>query len=237
MQVWTRQQRPLWTKCNAPSVLSNLCPTLRFNGGLMYTFARQTKKRVLQAIPRHRFRWGIRFAEARQKLAFSNRVFDHPFYGCWCRDHCAHSGGLHSYLEHYTRAIDFVRPKKVLEWGPGQNTTIAISAGASVVSIEPDERWLLPGQERHAQLVIAVDDPTYIKPEGHWDSDFYFVDSRRRSECIRSVHRNAEKTDHVLCLHDAQRRRYHAALRVYRYVRYLDVGTAVASDSDRILTL
>ncbi len=137
------------------------------------------------------------------------------------------SHGYQHYRAVYGKVLDVVKPNVVYEWGPGENTQMALEAGATVMSVEQDKQYLIPTHPRLLQLHMPVDHPEYPRPL--WPAALYFVDSRRRAECIReTLHMECSRYDPVLVLHDAQRRRYWGALAGYDYVLIPDGCTAIA---------
>ena len=166
-----------------------------------------------------------------------DRVFDNPYPTCNCRHTCKHAGGLHSYVSAYKRVLSVVRPAKVFEWGPGRNSEIAVAAGAFVVAVEHDPKYVPDLSPKVFTVnLVELHSDAYVDIEDHQDADMFFVDGRRRAACIRAVF---EKANHqaFLCLHDAQRERYHEALRLFPYVRFLNVGFCVASYQASVLEL
>jgi hypothetical protein len=158
------------------------------------------------------------------------------FPACACPEdsHCECSA-LHSYRDCYRQLLTITRPRKVLEWGPGLNTRLALQAGAEVVSREFDPKWVPDCQHpRHAVELVDWEGSRWPDPGSDRDADLFFIDSRRRSDCLDAV-RVAAPPDSLVCLHDAQRRRYHAALARFGHVYFAAPGFAIASRSLRLL--
>lgn len=150
---------------------------------------------------------------------------DCPIFNCDC------SGGVRSYVPDYAKLLNLVRPRRVFEWGPGINTTMAMRMGAEVFAIEPLLKWLRPlplDNPKLAVLVTPTTSPFYLRLHGRENSDIFFVDSRRRAECLDLIREQADP-DALICLHDAQRTRYNAALRRFANVTFLNRSFAVAS--------
>ncbi|MEH2130885.1 MAG: hypothetical protein V7K86_09555 [Nostoc sp.] len=144
---------------------------------------------------------------------------------------CTCSGGIHSYIPYYRKILDFLQPQKIFEWGPGQNTILGLKTPSvkSIVAIEQDPQWIPKIEDtRFEVLVIPEHDPQYVHLHGHEDADIFFIDSRRRAECLDLVRMQA-LPQAVVCLHDAQRYRYHQALAKYNTVKFLDLGFAIAT--------
>jgi hypothetical protein len=157
-----------------------------------------------------------------------------PACGCPEESHCECSA-LHSYRDCYRRLLTIARPRKVLEWGPGLNTRLALEAGAEVISREFDPKWVpdCPHPKHTAELVDWQS--SRWTDLGHdRDAELFFIDSRRRSDCLEAVLAQAP-AESLVCLHDAQRRRYHAALAWFEHVLFAMPGFAIASRSRLLL--
>lgn len=160
-------------------------------------------------------------------------MYINPYDPCDCENlHCG-CCSIYSFSEHYTRILRLYRPSRVFEWGSGLSTKMAIHEGAEIVTIEPSVQWAarLPLQHpKLAVLLTSVGSAAYLRLAGYEESDLFFVDGRRRAECLDVVWRQA-KPKAVVCLHDAQRQRYSASLKQFENVVYLERGFAVASRS------
>ena len=158
------------------------------------------------------------------------------FPACDCPEdsHCECSA-LHSYKDCYRQLLTIARPRKVLEWGPGLNTRLALQAGAEVVSREFDPKWV-PDCHHPKHTVELVDwkRSAWTDLEHDRDAELFFIDSRRRSDCLEAVLTRASP-DSLACLHDAQRRRYHPTLARFQHVLFAMRGFAIASRSQRLL--
>lgn len=161
----------------------------------------------------------------------SEATWDSQFDPCACPDKCACGGVTTSTMAPYMRVLRNYRPRTVYEWGPGYSTMLAVGSGAVVQSVEHDQHFadMLP-QSRgfHVCRVVPLDSDEYIAAQ---PAELYFVDGRRRAECIIKALECAKQQpsrEAVLCLHDAQRDRYHEALRQWTHVRFLLRGFAVA---------
>ena len=132
---------------------------------------------------------------------------------------------MRGYMAPYARVLSIVQPDVVQEWGPGPNTSMALALGSTVHSFEHDPAYSLSSIGRLHCHCVGVDTPEYTQAI---PADLYFVDGRRRADCIRSVRDKADGAA-VLCLHDAQRIRYHEALARFDNVIFLTKGFAVAS--------
>ena len=140
---------------------------------------------------------------------------------------------LHSFERAYRVLLETVNPEKVVEWGPGLSTQLALAANANVSSFEFSEQWLPQFADPKLQInLVPVESSRWLKIDG--DADVYFIDSRRRADCLDAVFHSAKPTA-VVCLHDAQRRRYHAALSQFPFVWFPEPGFAIASRSSKKL--
>jgi hypothetical protein len=134
---------------------------------------------------------------------------------------------LHSYHADYERLLRRLRPGKVVEWGPGLNTELALAVGAETFSIEHQLAYL-PKHPRPGQSVLfaPIDSSRYfLFPD---DADLYFIDGRNRARCLEAVHERCRRKA-VVCLHDAQRQAYREALMRFRHVLEPSWGFAVAT--------
>ncbi len=153
---------------------------------------------------------------------------DCPIFNCGC------ARGVRSYAPDYAKLLGIFRPQQVFEWGPGTNTQMALAAGAEVFAIEPVLRWVSPlplDNPKLAVLITPTTSPLYMSLHGREGSDLFFVDSRRRAECLDLIRAQA-KPEALVCLHDAQRTRYNAALRRFKNVIFLQRSFAIASQSE-----
>jgi hypothetical protein len=175
---------------------------------------------------------GRQYAASATRRDVAGNVY--PRCGCPIESTCGCTP-LGSYEQAYRLVLQAVRPRKVFEWGPGLNTRLALAAGAAVTSYEFSERWLPTFTDPRLRVVrVAVDGHAWVDLGEDADADVFFIDSRRRSDCLDAVF-GAAKPTAVVCLHDAQRRRYHEALARFPFVWFMDSGFALASRSaDRL---
>jgi hypothetical protein len=160
---------------------------------------------------------------------------DVPDFLCDCPvPNCGCAGGMQTYAPFYAALVRLFRPETVFEWGPGLNTAMALDAGARVTAIESSRDWIPKGTHgKFACIWVPENDPRYISTWGESKADLFFVDGRKRADCIRTVYDEC-KEGAILCLHDAQRKRYFWALNRFDYVHFLDRGFAVASKSNEL---
>lgn len=157
---------------------------------------------------------------------------------CTCSNNCSHGGGTPSYTEVYQNIFEVLQPQKVLEWGPGPNTQMALAAGAEVFSIVFDRKYdcqQIDTPKWRWKLVGVKDDAFVQFPNGETDWDLYFVDSRRRQECISLALQG--KADAVVCLPNMQPFRRQEYLKQFKYLFLHHTGFCVASNDNKILKL
>jgi hypothetical protein len=136
----------------------------------------------------------------------------------------------------YQAVLEAITPKLVYEWGPGRNSDMALRHGAKVFAVEQNIKFVPPNIRRNLRVCLCnVSSDEYPKPL-LLDADIYFVDSRRRAECITAVFESCVESA-VVALHDAQRERYHDALRLFPHVKFLRHGFCIASRDERILEI
>jgi len=162
-----------------------------------------------------------------------------PVQPCRCESKqclCAGLGGR-LFRKHYAIILKLMRPKRVFEWGPGLSTEMALDAKAEVFTVS--DRWdYVPRQHRIGKGFTAYvhkpDTPEYVSMHDQVNIDIYFIDGRRRAECLKLAHQwSTDKS--IVLLHDAQRIRYHKALELFPHVHFIDRSFAAASKSeDRI---
>ena len=166
------------------------------------------------------------------KLGLSREAY--PACGC-PEDRNCDCSPLHSYRDCYRQLLSVARPTKVCEWGPGLNTQLALDAGAIVVSREFDPHWI--PNVSHPNLTVDCMDwrsQRWTDLGSDSDAEIFFIDSRRRSDCLAAVLEQAAP-ESLVCLHDAQRRRYHPALARFGHVFFAMPGFAIASRSRELL--
>lgn len=163
----------------------------------------------------------------------SKHLFPGKYLPCE-HDGCCPCASIHSYKDHYRKIFSTLNISSVFEWGPGLNTEIAIENGSRVFSKEHDGKWIPKNISSNlwSYGLYDVRTPDYIEVVGdEWD--LYFVDGRRRSECLESVFKSC-KDSALVCLHDAQRPRYHDALSLFKKVFFVDPGFAIATNSEEL---
>lgn len=158
--------------------------------------------------------------------------WNHPFSSCNCRNpYCSCGGdmkGAEPYLEKFVRLGGF---KRIFEWGPGLTTRIFLRSCLVVEAVESEARWIPDLGKDSSRFICHLTPVRDRRYPMLWatvsDYDFYFVDGRRRSECMNSVLCNVQSP--VLGIHDAQRERYHEAMKEWPYVTFITRGLAILS--------
>lgn len=144
--------------------------------------------------------------------------------------------GGHDYRDAYAHVLDVLKPARIFEWGPGLQTRMALQRKTTkeIFAIEQEKKWLPEkGDRRLSCLWVGIWNPHYVHLHGRAYFDLFFIDSRRREDCLDLVRTStATNPNAVVCLHDAQRPQYHAHLYKFNRVRLLNEGFAVASQSD-----
>jgi predicted O-methyltransferase YrrM len=135
------------------------------------------------------------------------------------------------YSKYYEKILSEFKPKLIVEWGPGigidndykvGQTTLALElTDAQITTIEQDVRWLPKSTDRLNCLHIPVNSTIYTEVVQYKDYDFFFIDSRRRRECIQKVF-NIMKNDALVFVHDAQRPEYRPAINLFPYITYFN---------------
>lgn len=176
----------------------------------------------------------VRHAVDWLKRTLFNGTWDGDLQPCDHGGNCKCSGGRWSFAEPFQRVLDLTKPRWCQHYGPGLDPLMSLANGAElVICHEGKPEYAV---ENAGVEMRILDESTEEYVRGMTGFDLYFVDGRRRAECLRSIRRVC-RFDSVVCLHDASRRRYHEALSAWRYVRFLHKGFAVASDHPRILRL
>jgi hypothetical protein len=147
---------------------------------------------------------------------------------CNCIEKCACGDYTRGYIDLYLLLLAAVKPKIVQEWGPGTNTRAALATGAVVYSVEHDEAYRHPDMPKLIMSIVPLESMQYVTPI---TADLYFVDGRRRAECLMMI-AGAASPRAVVCLHDAQRARYHDALSLFPFVEFVTNGIAIAGKLD-----
>lgn len=128
--------------------------------------------------------------------------------------------GDHSYAEVLCRWCLELRPRRILEWGPGESTALmhALLPDAEILTIEHQPAFAARARKRHGAYAQvehvplkdygANDYPVWpLLDAGCAPFDLAFVDGRRRVEClVAATHCVSEGG--AIVLHDADRPHY-----------------------------
>jgi predicted O-methyltransferase YrrM len=146
---------------------------------------------------------------------------------------------IDSYKDALYEVLDYLKPKNIIEWGPGISTGI-MALYPSVVRIDTIEH----DREFSEKAKIAKQDNVNVmyepNPEmyplrtgnGLGRYDLAFVDGRDRETCLIAV-KPVLKEKSVVILHDAERGRYRNSIDKYTYKIWQDNGnTVVLTDNE-----
>lgn len=130
----------------------------------------------------------------------------------------------HSFKQLLRRYLKENKPKKILEWGPGESTNIIINIcpNSNIISIEHNEKWYNIAKEEFKEynnikiIYKEINKNTKYATKGYDNSpyDFIFIDGRRRVECAIIALQTIKK-DGVIMLHDSNRTNYTKPLNPY----------------------
>ncbi len=177
-----------------------------------------------------------------KRRPFEPESWKNSFGSCSCGGRCS-CASMHNYVGAYQRVVQAVKPDWVVEWGPGLQTKIALRQGAQVIATEHDPEWIKREGDQLFQLRLPESSSHYItwgpKLAALTESgaDLFFVDGRKRISCVKHIAKNYSDSGEVVFLHDAQRERYHKALKMFDYVHFVAYGCAVASNDPAIMNI
>jgi len=140
-------------------------------------------------------------------------------------------GGWHSFSRLLGWACDLLRPKRIVEWGPGFSTEVMAKAcpAAIIHSFEHDPVWCDRARERlrgyenvhlHYRRISLVpgESTGYVtaalREGGPASFDLAFVDGRMRCDCLTFAWLLLKPTGFAV-LHDAERPAYRPAIDLY----------------------
>ena len=118
--------------------------------------------------------------------------------------------------------LRIIKPRKILEWGPGPSTKTMREEcpNAKIITCEHDYKWFNKWLKEFDNINITllylegpIEDRkdllwnVYTNPPVEGKFDLIFVDGRERVRCMRAS-LNLLSKNGVLLLHDANRRRY-----------------------------
>jgi len=130
-----------------------------------------------------------------------------------------------------------IKPKSILEWGPGDSTIMMAKwcPEADIITVEHQEEWYLfwkkefitkkindkicmfltegPEDNREDSRWVLYADPL---PEGY-EFDLIFVDGRERVRCLKYA-KKVLAPGGVVILHDAQRGEYQEGIKMFKVI-------------------
>lgn len=145
--------------------------------------------------------------------------------------------GEHSFVPLLDKWLNSLKPRNVLEWGPGLSTALIKAAcpDVKIVSIESQEKFYERATKEHgayAHVVLAN-----IRQYGPSDYscwpiihmpgtkfDLVFVDGRQRVSCLITAMKVLSR-EGVVILHDATRQQYQHGLALFDVLE--SVGSTV----------
>ena len=136
--------------------------------------------------------------------------------------------GFFSFIELLVKYLELLKPKRILEWGPGQSTKIMLHMcpDAQITCCEDSQKWFecYHGQFGHRVRFIYVDAPDRDRTDARWDAytnpavkgkfDLIFIDGRERAKCLHTAFKRLRPNGIVL-LHDADRKHYQEGIRLF----------------------
>ena len=136
--------------------------------------------------------------------------------------------------------MDHIKPRNILEYGPGISTKIMDSYGfvESIDSVEHDEAWYEKYRNNFTPRVFMILEqdlekyPTVISHIGRY-YDLIFIDGRERERCLDYAPKIL-KPNGIILLHDSERPAYKSYIDKYSYVFFTDNGHTVVLTNDKI---
>jgi len=136
-----------------------------------------------------------------------------------------------NYIELLIKYLRLVKPKRILEWGPGQSTKIMLQEcpNAQIICCENKKGWFEKYQRELGDKVrfIYVDAPDNNRQDNRWTAytdpavkgkfDLIFVDGRERVRCLQTAFKRL-KPNGIVLLHDANRTYYEEGIRLFDQV-------------------
>ena len=134
---------------------------------------------------------------------------------------------MHSFVECLRSVCRDIKPRRIIEWGPGKSTAVLreeCGEDAIIISVEHNPKYAKMAREtNHANHVFEFDAACYksryaVWPLASFDKeqrfDLAFVDGRRRVECAL-VAWMILREGGALVMHDAHRWHYSLVMRHY----------------------
>ena len=141
------------------------------------------------------------------------------------------SAEFSSYAPLLSKFISLIKPKRILEWGPGGSTAIMFNMcpGAEIITYEHRIEWFIPAVKKLARPNVYLRYATkedYYDPGVHGKFDLIFIDGWWRNECLLYALK-VISDDGVVILHDCDRPRYESAWKPNYNVLARSNGTLV----------
>ncbi|WP_078381386.1 O-methyltransferase [Sutcliffiella halmapala] len=136
---------------------------------------------------------------------------------------------MHDFENTLRKWLREIKPKKILEYGPGYSTKIMLQEcpDAQITSIEHHIKWYEKAKKQFGKKINLVFEKTsgYKSHYACWplmqnkvpEYDLIFIDGRRRVECL-AVGLEVLNTNGVIILHDAERKEYQHGIALYDVV-------------------
>lgn len=139
--------------------------------------------------------------------------------------------GFFSFIELLKKYLSLIKPKRILEWGPGQSTKIMLydCPGVEITCCEDKKKWFEKYYPEFGNKVdfIYVDAPERDRKDSSWDAytnpavkgkfDLIFVDGRERVKCLKTAFKRVN-FDGVVLVHDSNRARYQPGIRLFNLI-------------------
>lgn len=136
-----------------------------------------------------------------------------------------------SYTDLLEKYLKIVKPKRILEWGPGYSTRIMMRKcpKAEIISYENERRWFqkyrneFSNKIKHILIEAPEDDrqhttwKQYTNPSVKEKFDLIFVDGRERVRCMKTANKLLNENG-VLILHDSDREYYKEGIELFDIV-------------------
>ena len=133
-----------------------------------------------------------------------------------------------SYYPLMVKWLDIIKPKRILEWGPGLSTQVMRERcpKANIISIEHQKKYYDIAMDQlrglNIQLFLIEENenssmPNYTNPPVFGFFDFIFVDGRHRVDCLKTSMKLIKKNG-IIMLHDAERLEYQRGINLFKKV-------------------
>lgn len=133
-----------------------------------------------------------------------------------------------TYVELLEKYLRLIKPKRILEWGPGHSTRIMIikCPRAEIISYENDKHWFKKYNDEFGNKVklILIEAPLenrksliwkqYTNPALEGKFDLVFIDGHERVRCMKTTTKLLSKNG-VVILHDCRKRGYQEGIELF----------------------